>query len=402
MDNTILIVDADPETEEKIVSTLEAENYLVFAATGQYFSGEMLERTTPSLIFLKPASVSLEGFQTCKTIHNMDAFKNVPIVALASLKSPLDSRYTTFYGIADFLQIPLDPRDVIEKTEKILGGRFSAVETVEEGSAVSEENHQEDEPARLRDTHSVYSRPGDNSPALNESADDFEPAKEAAISAEGTLGIQDYDALDTGEDEISENVQPNEEEAFREEQDNLRENLFNGKPNKQGLLIPVVIAISAIVIVAAGFLFYFVVVAPKDKSVAMVPPRTVQPGETTILPLPAQQQQEQPLPDAEPEGTQKVPEKASAIVPEDKSLSNAVYSVQVGAFKSKVAADSLAKHYKGRGYRAVTRRGTTKDNQEVYRVLIGHYENRKEALDSADTIQTREKINTIIFAGQTH
>ena len=32
IDNTVLVVDADQETEEKIVTTLETEGYLVFTA----------------------------------------------------------------------------------------------------------------------------------------------------------------------------------------------------------------------------------------------------------------------------------------------------------------------------------------------------------------------------------
>jgi DNA-binding response OmpR family regulator len=120
-DTTILLVDADAETEEKIVSILEVQNYLVFTASGREVSAEMADRLSPSLIFLKPTSLGVEGFQACKAIHNMEAFKNVPIVLLASLKEPMDPRYTTFYGIVDFLKMPLNSDVVIEKTEKILG-----------------------------------------------------------------------------------------------------------------------------------------------------------------------------------------------------------------------------------------------------------------------------------------
>jgi cell division septation protein DedD/CheY-like chemotaxis protein len=515
MNNTILVVDADPETEEKIVSTLEAENYLVFTASGQYFSGEMIERTSPSLIFLKPAALNVEGFQTCKAIHNIEAFRNVPIVVLASLKVPLDSRYTTFYGIVDFLKMPLNARDIIEKTEKILGSRSRSVEAPEEDFELAEESPQVEEPARLQDIHSFDSGPGDSSSALNESSDDFEPVKKAAIPAEGTSDMQDYGVLDTEEEEISEtgqlneddtyreeqggprelldddieqipgsrsrdieapeedsglsaesplredtlrlqvthefdselgvssrdlqtpeddfkpvkrgvvpgeekseiqddhafdtedeglseNGQPKEEEAYREEQDSLRENVVARKPHKQAFLIPVIIAISAIAIVAAGFLFYnYIAAAPDVKPVAVNPPRAFQQQETAVLPLPEQQQQEQPLPDAKPEGIQEAPKKAPAIVPEEKSVSNTVYSVQIGAFKSKGAADSLAKQYKRKGYRTFTREGTTKDNLIVYRVLIGQYEDRIEAVRSAGKIQARQKISTIIFAGKT-
>ena len=70
IDNTILVVDADQETEEKIVSTLEAEGYLVFTASGRDISSGMAERISPALIYLKPTANSVEGFEICKTIHS--------------------------------------------------------------------------------------------------------------------------------------------------------------------------------------------------------------------------------------------------------------------------------------------------------------------------------------------
>jgi len=44
INDTILVVDADHETEEKIVSTLEAEGYLVFTASGRDVSTGMAEK----------------------------------------------------------------------------------------------------------------------------------------------------------------------------------------------------------------------------------------------------------------------------------------------------------------------------------------------------------------------
>ena len=47
----------------------------------------------------------------------------MPIIVLASLKGPLDARYTSFYGIVDSLEMPVSPEAIIEKTEKILGSK---------------------------------------------------------------------------------------------------------------------------------------------------------------------------------------------------------------------------------------------------------------------------------------
>ena len=142
IDKTILVIDVDQETEEKIVSTLEAEDYLVFAASGREITSGMAGKISPALIFLKPTANSVEGFEICKTIHGSEAFKNVPIIVLASLKGPLDARYTSFYGIVDFLEMPVSPEAIIEKTEKILGSKShdSRGPVVEEVMSIKEES----------------------------------------------------------------------------------------------------------------------------------------------------------------------------------------------------------------------------------------------------------------------
>jgi len=48
---------------------------------------------------LKPTANSVEGFEICKTIHGSEAFKNVPIIVIASLKGPLDVGIPLFTGL---------------------------------------------------------------------------------------------------------------------------------------------------------------------------------------------------------------------------------------------------------------------------------------------------------------
>jgi len=406
MNNTILVVDADPETEEKIVSILEAENYLVFTASGQYFSGEMMERTSPSLIFLKPAAFSVEGFQTCKAIHNMEAFRNVPIVLLASLKEPMDSRYTTFYGIMDFLKMPLNPDMLIEKTEKILGVGPRDFKAPEEELRLSEEYATQGELLRLQEKPASDSVSGIGSPELR-AADDSEPAEETIVPLEEKDELRDEFAAVTEDDEVSEIGHPNEDYTYTEAHDSLREKLVSTgirkRPGQRGLLIPVIIAVSAIVIVAAGYLSYkFFAAAPEVKVPAAVKlPDAVQKQEPAVPPPQGQQQQGEPLAGSKPEVTKEVPKETSATVSKAKPEGKPVYSVQIGAFRSEGGADALAKSYKGKGYEAFTQKGATKDNATVYRVLIGQYENRKEAQRLAGKIKAQEKIDTIVIAEKT-
>ena len=405
-DTTILLVDADSETEEKIVSILEAQNYLVFTASGREVSAEMANRLSPSLIFLKPTALSVEGFQTCKAIHSMEAFKHVPIVLLASLKEPMDARYTTFYGIVDFLKMPLNPDVVVEKTEKILGVGLRNIKAPEEEFGLSEEYATQEELLRLQEKPASDSAPAIASPELR-AADDSESAEETIVPLEEKAEFREEYAADTEDDEVSEIGQPNEDYTYTEENNSHSENLVSTgirkRPGQHGLLIPVIVAVSAIMIVAAGYLSYkFFAVPPEVKVPAAVKiPDAVQKQEPEVSQPQGQQQQGEPLAEPKSGGTQEVPKEAPATVAKAEPAGKPFYSVQIGAFRSEGGADALAKSYKGKGYEAFTLKGATKDNATVYRVLIGQYENREEAQRLAGKILAQEQIDTIVIAEKT-
>lgn len=413
IEDTILVVEADHETEEKIVSTLETEGYLVFTASGHDVIAGMAGKISPALIYLKPAANSVEGFEVCKTIHNMEKYKNVPIILLASLKGPLDTRYTAFYGIVDYLKMPLSSEELIEKTEKILGvhsddlmdSGAKDIGPMEEESAVKEEK-----PAT-----SIFK----------------EPDEEETEVEEDIEGPAEFDKKFAGITEIG---QPNENYSYRDSKKGGMFNRGRRRPNKSSLLIPLAVVLAVIAIAAAGSLSYkFFISKPEVKApVAIVPPKAVQKQqELPVLPPPEQQKPEQPrqeqqkpeqpvaeakpvetkavpreAPAAVPEGkaskkppvTKDVPKEAAAVVPETKAAGKPFYSVQLGAFKSESGADALVKTYKGKGYEAFSYTGKTKDKGTLYRALIGKFENRKEAVKLAAQVETKEKIKTIIFS----
>jgi len=393
-DKTILVIDVDQETEEKIVSTLEAEDYLVFSASGREITSGMAGKISPALIMLKPTANSVEGFEICKTIHGSEAFKNVPIIVIASLKGPLDVRYTSFYGIVDFLEPPISRGAIIEKTEKILGSKShdSLGPVAEEALSIKEEDAPEE---KIPVTQ--FKDPLDKDP----------------------LG---KDPLDR-EFSVEEIGQPSEDYSYRDEEESETGSLLSRggrrRPKKSGLMLPVLLVIAAIAIVAGGFMGYKLFFAPAKVRVPAktAVPEAVQqkspPAPTTV----AEQPKEQPAADVKPAETKEAPQKAPqslpqapqqvpkealqkapAVVPPTKPGGETFYSVQLGAFKNEVSAEALAKVYKGKGHEAFTHMGTTKDNKPVYRVLIGKFKNRKDALELAGRLQSKDKIKTTVFS----
>jgi cell division septation protein DedD len=74
------------------------------------------------------------------------------------------------------------------------------------------------------------------------------------------------------------------------------------------------------------------------------------------------------------------------------------YSVQLGAFKNEDKAQTLAKKFREKGYDAFTHLGVAKDSSPIYRVLVSRYEERKAAKKLAEEIQSREAVQTTLYA----
>ena len=364
IDKTVLVVDADQETEEKIVSTLETEGYLVFTASGNDINVGMADKINPFLIYLKPTSSTLE---VCKTIHKIEKFKKVPIILLASLSETLDAQ-AYFDGIEDCLTMPVSLHELVEKTRQIFGSASDFKGTEENIELfMKEETAPAEEPSKVKDEYS----------------------------------------FDTQTDEISEIAQPNEEYSYNDEHEETMESLFKKRikkrPYRFGLLTPFLVVMAAIVILAAVFFLYkFFISKPEiPVSVAIKPQKTVQHQGSAVLLPPELQKQEQPVAEETPAVKNEVPKVASGVnAPDTKVTEKTFYSVQLGAFKFKANAEALAKTYKEKGYEVFIYKGTAKGDTILYRVLIDKFENRKEAFQLAEDVRTKEKIETTVFSGK--
>jgi cell division septation protein DedD len=77
-----------------------------------------------------------------------------------------------------------------------------------------------------------------------------------------------------------------------------------------------------------------------------------------------------------------------------------VYSVQLGAYKSKQNADALVKSYKQKGYDAFTQKSTTAAKGTLYRVLIGKFDTKNKATFLMREIRNKENVSAIIYHGK--
>ncbi len=333
---TILIVDAGQDMDQRITTTLEAESYMIYTASSRDVNLEMAEFLKPSLIYIRPAEVSPAGLEPCKTIRGIPHLEKIPIVLLAPPAEGTGPSYFKDYGIVDFLDPTFSPEELLEKTGTILGKAFSSP------------SPEEDEPL------------GRRSPSLS-------PEKSKPVASPWA--------------------------ARRMEK------------KRPAFLLPAIGIGVFLVFSGAGFLAYRQFI--QGREVPPIPPIKKPPvqtrstvPETGLKPqLPPSKNVAEASPPAS-SAPSTAPRQSSALSSESTSPlpRRPLYSVQLGAFKNEDRAQALAKKFREKGYDAFTQPGIAKDRSPIYRVLVNKYEDRKMAKRLAAEIQSREQIETTLYA----
>jgi cell division septation protein DedD len=99
--------------------------------------------------------------------------------------------------------------------------------------------------------------------------------------------------------------------------------------------------------------------------------------------------------DPSPEPMARKKEKAAVPAP----THGAKFLLQAGAMKSRDAADALRKRLDRRGYKAKVVNATTRSLGKVYRVRVGPFGSRDEAMKAMKAIRTEMKIDVILLKG---
>ncbi len=404
---TILVIEADSETEQLIASTLESEGYLVFAVPGGDVGTEMAQKVSPSLIFINPDETGLE---ICKTIHEFESLQKVPIILLRSPGSGIDMRDVASFGVADFLDVPCAPDQLLEKTVKVLSAKAPII---------------------------LHVREKERSPEKEESVTpDFFKAPAAQQGRGAGPEAPEISGLEMSGPEIYGIAKLDEEpekgftqEAAPEFADTFIPREGTSRRKKKSNLTVVAAGLVIVVTGIAGFLFYTgtkrsvsvkpMSTAAKPKAEAPAPAPSPSPAQSPAQsPAPSNEQQKQqavieseavPSPPASaqkaaPSTTAKkeqAPVPAPAASPAKPSSKTAVkktYSIQLGVFRSESNAAALAEQFKAKGYDTFVIGTTGKDSGTIYRVLIGKSEDRKESVKLAARLKDEEKIKTVIYA----
>jgi len=357
----ILVIDSDTEAAQRIESALEAEDYLVFIASTEEFGITMARKVHPALIFVNPAMTGGSGLDVCRTFHEIETLGNVPVIVLSPFEGEMDPRYHSEYGIVDVLGKSFTTEELVAKTERAI---------------------------------------------LLKAPDATPPAAEEPGSEEGAGGREEEKTLETAQEAPWEEPAVPEEplktgEVTEKEDDTpltpkkavRRRRAAGSKPS-----VPVIAAAILVILAAAGFIVYSMgLIGGKQVKKAVVsktpPPAQQKPAEAVPAQKPGQgATQEKPAAPA----AQPVPAPVQAAKPEAKPAGKAVYSVQIGAFKNEKNAEAVVKQFKEKGYEAFVQT-VPKDKEMLHRVLIGKFENRKEAWKLAGEIGDKENVKAVVI-----
>lgn len=439
MFETILIIDNDTENTRSMIETLEARDYLVFTSPNKDAALTMARKVRPRLIFINPAMPEGGGLELCSTIHEEEEFKEVPIIVLSTFEGAMDPRYTSLYGIVGSLKTPFVPEELISKTEDILlkqpiGGEVGepvegeGIEIIEPHDKDAEKTEPSpDEFEREEEPKTEHAGNMDEGPAAYDETAGEGKITEERLSAyamkksmrrKGTknallmpvvgvaavmililAAILFYERDSSPDKKAQPPVATKPVQSSQEQTVNAGPSQAPQKPEQpagQSAVQPMPKTDVASPTPGAEPR----AAAPKPETTGAVPKH--EPKAVTLKPevKAAVPKAETKVAAAKPEAKATMPKpepKAATTKPEAKPSAKGTYSAQMGAFKSEKNADALASKYKEKGYEAFVYKTGAKDTEPFYRVLIGKFNDKKEALQMVKSLSAKEGAQAILF-----
>jgi cell division septation protein DedD len=325
---------------------------------------------------------------------------------LALLTRKLKSLEDHLVHIEKTIEINSSKDDIIRSSIVDLESKIIKLEkTLADQEAVSPDRlqHIEAEIARLSSGSISMHQDADNIPT---GSTPLERLPEMPAPSAESLTSSDFSSRDTGGD-------PEEEISFAEDTQDDFEETFEPtiadklSPRERKRRLPIVLPLIALILIAVWLAFYYAkprreemqerVVAEKIVIPTIPETTQVQPEKNTP-PAPAAdtvESGEEQEPALTPPLPEKQPPKTSQKAPaqDQTPLNGSGYTVRVGAFKDKALALSLTTQLREKGYSALM--SPSKDKQ-FYRVKVGAFSTKKEAIAYASILEKKEKLPTFV------
>jgi DNA-binding response OmpR family regulator len=120
---SLFIIEDDPHFRETFIDAMSLRGVEVVGAGGGFEGLSVLQNLRPNLIVLDVKLPDIHGFELCKRIKRMDAFKKTPIIfvsASAQYNDPRDRVEGLLSGAAIFLPKPISVERLWTEIESLL------------------------------------------------------------------------------------------------------------------------------------------------------------------------------------------------------------------------------------------------------------------------------------------
>jgi CheY-like chemotaxis protein len=120
MAKKILIVDDEKDLLDMLSFRLQSNGFEVSSALDGPSGIEKAKSDKPDLIILDLMMPKMDGYEVAKKLKKDTATSNIPIIVLTAAVTPdLNQKVCQVYA-ADCITKPFEPKDLIEKINKIL------------------------------------------------------------------------------------------------------------------------------------------------------------------------------------------------------------------------------------------------------------------------------------------
>jgi two-component system alkaline phosphatase synthesis response regulator PhoP len=116
----ILIVDDEPFIQRSLAFVLRKAGFEVEVASDGKEGLRKVRELNPKIIYLDLMMPGLSGFEVCETIKSDEKLKDIHVVILTAKGQDVDKDRGIAAGADEFMTKPFSPKEVVEKTTKIL------------------------------------------------------------------------------------------------------------------------------------------------------------------------------------------------------------------------------------------------------------------------------------------
>jgi CheY-like chemotaxis protein len=119
-DFKILVVDDSPTIVAMLTQILKSNGYDVRSAGDGEEALDVVEEFTPDLIFLDYQMPNMNGLETCRELKKDPELQDVPVVILTGEASPQMKMHFLEVGVDDYLNKPVNPKELLQAVKEII------------------------------------------------------------------------------------------------------------------------------------------------------------------------------------------------------------------------------------------------------------------------------------------